>query len=113
MHGYQILQTLSVFGLAAFDPTTVYRTLRRLEKDGLLMSGWEIGDSGPARRVYSLTEAGENFLQTWASALEHYQSILNRFFEVYTGQSGQREKGDGKIFSPPSRPGQSGETSSQ
>lgn len=113
MHGYQILQTLSVFGLAAFDSTTVYRTLRRLEKDGLLMSGWEMGDSGPAKRVYSLTGAGENFLQTWASAMEHYQSILSRFFEVYTEQSGQREKGDGEIFSPPSSPSQRGETRSQ
>ncbi len=92
MHGYQILQTLTIFGLATFDPSTVYRTLRRLEKDGLIMSAWETGDSGPAKRVYSLTEAGEDFLKTWASTLEQYQGILNKFFEVYSEKLGQSRK---------------------
>lgn len=108
MHGYQILQTLSVFGLATFDPTTVYRTLRRLEKDGLISSGWQMGDSGPAKRVYTLTEAGQEFLQTWAVALERYQGILGRFFEVYTEQSGQHPRSKNEVSSPPSSPGESG-----
>ena len=84
MHGYQLMQMMSISGLAAFDPTTVYRALRRLEEEGLIISGWETGDSGPAKRVYSLTEEGEKFLQTWTSALKQYQGILDRFFELYT-----------------------------
>jgi poly-beta-hydroxybutyrate-responsive repressor len=94
MHGYQILQTLTIMGLAAFDPSTVYRTLRRLEKDGLIMSDWDTGDSGPAKRVYSLTEDGEDFLKTWASALQQYQSILSKFFEVYAEHIGQSRRED-------------------
>jgi poly-beta-hydroxybutyrate-responsive repressor len=95
MHGYQMLQTLSTFGLASFDPATVYRILRRLEKEGLVKSIWETGDFGPAKRVYSLTDLGENFLNTWASALEQYQDVLNRFFEIYSDQitnSGKKEE---------------------
>jgi len=88
MHGYQLMQTLTMFGLASFEPTTVYRTLRRLQKSGLIMSAWETGDSGPAKRVYSLTDAGEEFLRTWASALRQYQGLLDRFTEVYS--QGQR-----------------------
>ena len=84
MHGYQLMQMMTISGLAAFDPTTVYRALRRLEEEGLIVSGWETGDSGPAKRVYSITEAGEKILQTWTSALEQYQGILDRFFELYT-----------------------------
>jgi len=87
MHGYQLMQTLTMFGLVSFEPTTVYRTLRRLQKSGLIMSAWETGDSGPAKRVYSLTEAGEEFLRTWASALRQYQGLLDRFTEVYSGDS--------------------------
>lgn len=83
MHGYQLMQTMAVFGLAACDPATVYRTLRRLEKEGLINSDWEPGDAGPAKRVYSLTQAGEEFLQTWASALRQHQDILSRFFDLY------------------------------
>jgi PadR family transcriptional regulator PadR len=89
MHGYQLMQTMSVFGLAACDPATVYRTLRRLEKDGLINSDWEPGDGGPAKRVYSLTEAGDEFLQSWASALRQYQGILDRFFDLYAEAKGK------------------------
>ena len=84
MHGYQLMQMMTISGLAAFDPATVYRALRRLEEEGLITSDWKTGDSGPAKRVYSLTEAGEKFLQTWTSALKQYQGILDRFFELYT-----------------------------
>ena len=83
MHGYQIIQMMTISGLAAFDPTTVYRTLRRLEEEGLIISGWETGDSGPAKRVYSITEVGEKFLQTWSSMLKQYQDVIDRFFELY------------------------------
>jgi PadR family transcriptional regulator PadR len=83
MHGYQLMQTMAVFGLATCDPATVYRTLRRLEKEGLINSDWEPGDAGPAKRVYSLTEAGNEFLRTWASALRQHQDILGRFFDLY------------------------------
>ena len=88
MHGYQLMQMMTISGLAAFDPTTVYRALRRLEEEGLIISDWETGDSGPAKRVYSLTEAGEKYLQTWSSALKQYQNILDRFFELYTDSMG-------------------------
>jgi PadR family transcriptional regulator PadR len=89
MHGYQLMQTMAVFGLAACDPATVYRTLRRLERDGLINSDWEPGDAGPAKRVYSLTEAGEEFLQSWASALRQHQDILDRFFDLYAEAKGK------------------------
>jgi poly-beta-hydroxybutyrate-responsive repressor len=75
---------MTISGLAAFDPTTVYRTLRRLEDEGLIISGWEMSESGPAKRVYSITKAGEKLLQTWASALKQYQDVLDRFFKLYT-----------------------------
>jgi DNA-binding PadR family transcriptional regulator len=37
--------------------------------------------------MYSLTDAGEAYLDVWARQLEQYQSVLNRFFDVYTTQS--------------------------
>jgi len=95
MHGYQMLQTLSTFGLATFDPTTVYRTLRRLEEEGLVNSVWETGDTGPAKRMYTLTDTGEDFLKIWASSLEKYQQVLNRFFEIYSEQITPTSKKDG------------------
>lgn len=84
-HGYQILQTLAMMGFATIDPATVYRALRQMEKEGLVSSFWETGDSGPARRRYQITATGESFLAQWAEALGAYQRFLDRFFALYSG----------------------------
>ena len=60
------------------------RTLRQLEKDGLLLSTWETGQTGPARRVYSLTDAGRAWLDAWVATLEVYRSMIDNFFSLYT-----------------------------
>ncbi|GAC1462458.1 MAG: poly-beta-hydroxybutyrate-responsive repressor [Chloroflexota bacterium] len=90
-HGYQLNQTLTVMGLGMVDPATVYRTLRQLESEGFISSTWDPQTSGAARRMYSLTEAGEQYLQTWAKHLEQYQTVLNRFFELYSNNTETRE----------------------
>jgi poly-beta-hydroxybutyrate-responsive repressor len=86
-HGYQLIQTLTAMGLGFVDPATVYRTLRQLEREGYIHSAWDPGESGPARRMYSLTDAGLAYLDVWARQLEQYQSVLTRFFDVYSAES--------------------------
>lgn len=83
LHGYKLIQELSRFGFTAVDQGNVYRTLRQLEKDDLIKSEWDTTEAGPAKRIYSITEAGEAYLNTCTDALEHYQSIINRFFTIY------------------------------
>jgi PadR family transcriptional regulator, regulatory protein PadR len=41
---------------------TLYRTLRRMEKQDLYEPRWEASGSSPPRRAYSTTEAGEGYL---------------------------------------------------
>lgn len=43
----------------------IYRTLRRLESDGLLSSRREASDIGPDRRVYRTTPRGRTKLRKW------------------------------------------------
>jgi len=76
-YGYQLVQELGKSGLPSFDSTTVYRTLRQLEKAGLVSSFWDTSESGPARRMYSLTQAGETFLDLWLDLFGRYQKILH------------------------------------
>jgi poly-beta-hydroxybutyrate-responsive repressor len=76
-YGYQLVQELSKAGLAQFDSTTVYRTLRHLERAGLVSSFWDMSESGPARRMYALTKAGEAFLDVWIDMFTRYQKVLN------------------------------------
>ena len=76
-YGYQLVQSLKEAGLIGFDSTTVYRTLRQLERTGLVSSFWDTSQSGPARRMYSLTKAGETFLDLWLDLFGRYQRILH------------------------------------
>ena len=76
-YGYQLVQELGKAGLASFDSTTVYRTLRQLERAGLVSSFWDTSASGPARRMYALTTAGEAMLDIWVELFGRYQKVLH------------------------------------
>lgn len=84
-HGYLLQQYLRTLGFFGVDITTIYRTLRQLEKQGLVDSSWDTDAQGPARRVYSLTPGGRLFLENWAAALGQYRNILDQFFRMYQG----------------------------
>jgi PadR family transcriptional regulator, regulatory protein PadR len=83
-HGYELIQQLMRFGFQSIDQGNVYRTLRQLEKDNMVKSEWDTTSGGPAKRVYSITDGGKQYLESWAVVLEQYQKMLDQFFNVYT-----------------------------
>src|ERR671927_1571250 len=91
-YGYELMERAAAFGFEAMNPGTLYRTLRHMEKEGLCVSKWETSKGGPARRVYSITEAGEAYLDFWAQSLEQYRQLMDTFFRLYTGRSPRTEK---------------------
>jgi poly-beta-hydroxybutyrate-responsive repressor len=93
-YGYELMEKMATFGLAAMNPGTFYRTLRQMEKNGLVHSRWETSEGRPARRIYSLTEAGEAYLKFWARSQDHYQKMMDTFFRLYTGRSPQKDNQD-------------------
>ena len=82
-HGYVIEDYLRALGLFGITMSTLYRTLRQMEKDGYLVSTWEPGPTGPARRVYTITDAGHAWLDSSASMLNAYRQTIDRFFGLY------------------------------
>ena len=71
-HGGEIAQSLKdKFDIEAPRPV-VYMLLRRLERHGLMVSSWDIQESGPARRKYTITEDG----------LEYFNQGLERLKKV-------------------------------
>jgi poly-beta-hydroxybutyrate-responsive repressor len=83
LHGYKLIRELTQFGFSSIDQGNVYRTLRKLEKENMVKSEWDMSTGGPAKRIYSLTDAGEDYLRTCSDSLVQYQSILSRFFTMY------------------------------
>ncbi len=63
---------------------TVYPALRRLDKAGLLRSGWEDGEKAraagrPRRRTYTLTAAGRKALADAEAKLAEVRRLLRDF----------------------------------
>ncbi len=86
-YGYELMERASAFGFEAMNPGTLYRTLRQMEKEGIVESTWETSRGGPARRMYTITDAGKTYLDFWARSLEQYQQTMDNFFRLYTGKS--------------------------
>jgi len=82
-HGYELMQHVTKFGIRSIDKGNFYRILRQLEKDQMVTSEWDTTSNGPAKRIYSITEAGETYLELWANTLSHQQKMLNQFFNLY------------------------------
>jgi PadR family transcriptional regulator len=91
-YGYELMEKVATFGLSAMNPGTFYRTLRQMEKDGMVRSSWDTSETGPARRMYSITEAGETYLKYWADSLNQYQKMMDTFFRLYTGRPSQKDQ---------------------
>jgi PadR family transcriptional regulator PadR len=82
-HGYELMQKISQFGIHSVDQGNFYRILRQLEKDAMVTSEWDTTSGGPAKRIYSITETGEQYLELWAGSLGQYQKMLDQFFNLY------------------------------
>ena len=63
-YGYAILQRIEVLseGTLAWDDSTLYPVLHRLENQGLLTSSWRTADNQRRRKYYALTAKGMNVL---------------------------------------------------
>ena len=83
-YGYELMERLEQFDFEQLRAETLYRPLRRMEKEGLCKSEWETPKGGPARRMYSNTEAGESYLAAWAEGCKQYQDVMDCFYRAYT-----------------------------
>jgi DNA-binding PadR family transcriptional regulator len=77
-YGYSLIQGLGEQGLD-IEEGTLYPLLRRLEKQGLLESEWEVGESHP-RKYYRISAMGREVVTAlraeWLTTVEIMQGIL-------------------------------------
>lgn len=94
-YGYEIIQSIQQFGFieGQAPPGMIYRHLRQLEDDGLVISEWETKASGPAKRVYHLTPEGEEVLGIWVQYIEQQAQKLTGFVKQYR-KAVRKRKGD-------------------
>ncbi|MDY0256057.1 helix-turn-helix transcriptional regulator [Gudongella oleilytica] len=77
-YGYSLIQSLDEMGVSV-DQNTLYPLLRRLEKQGLLESIWEVEENRP-RRYYKIsklgTEVRDALITEWNKLTESMSKLI-------------------------------------
>ena len=79
MYGYSLVEKLSAKGME-IDKNTLYPLLRRLEKQELLKSEWNVEEARP-RRYYVISQAGEKVLAELAKAWDTLDDTVRRLLK--------------------------------
>lgn len=90
-YGYGLIEELEDFGFSQeeLNVSTLYRTLRKMEKENLVSSFWEEGGPGPRRRVYEITDRGKENLDQWVSILEIRKARIEKLISRYNVKTGK------------------------
>jgi DNA-binding PadR family transcriptional regulator len=87
MHGGGIHQSLKErFGIDTAKPI-VYVMLRRMEEAGLVVSQWDTSGSGPAKRVYRITQDGIDYLK---DAIDNLKNVV-KLIRMLIGEEGSSD----------------------
>ncbi len=83
-HGGEIYQSLKEKFQIDTPRGIIYTLLRRMEGDGLIVSEWDIQESGPARRIYRITEEGMDYLRTSMEKLRRSRQLIKILLDEKT-----------------------------
>lgn len=95
-YGYELRRELDAHRLSV-DPSVLYRTLRKLERDGWVESRWLQSAHGPRRRFYRLTSRGRRNLDEIAKLVEEIRDLNDMFVQAHkqtASDRGARRSGD-------------------
>jgi DNA-binding PadR family transcriptional regulator len=95
MHGYQLIESMESRGYVQsgrFDTGSIYTILNRMAKRGLLSSVKSAEETGRIRRIYSLTEVGEEALKRGLEGVIQRKTITDELTKYY-----HQKFGDGSI----------------
>jgi DNA-binding PadR family transcriptional regulator len=85
VHGYRLTERISeMVGLFGDKPDVsgIYRFLKKMEATGLVVSTWETGEKGHAKRLYEITADGRACLARWTSTLETYREAITTLLKA-------------------------------
>ena len=92
MHGYQLIESMEArryVQSGRFETGSIYTILKRMEKRGFLSSVKSVGDNGRVRRIYSLTEVGEEALKRGLEGVIQRKAIMDELILYYHQKFGE------------------------
>lgn len=85
-HGYALTASLAKMGFGTVRGGSLYPLLRSMEEAGLIDSEWQGPSAGPARKVFSISEAG---LQVGSTAEIEVERLLRSLWNREDSHHGQ------------------------
>lgn len=86
-HGYAIAESLRAYGFTRIQGGTLYPLLKRLEEQHLLQHVWKHDQTGPARKLFTLTDQGEQELMQAEAAWSRMSQALSDIRTTRKGKS--------------------------
>ena len=80
-YGYEIVRKLRDSGLTGVGDASVYGTLRRLYAVGALTSYVVPSESGPHRKYYGITPAGQGQLKRQSEDWSHFSNTVTEILQ--------------------------------
>jgi DNA-binding PadR family transcriptional regulator len=76
-HGGEIYQSLKEKFQIDSPRGIIYNLLRRMEAEGLVLSNWDIPESGPAKRIYRITDLGLEYVKSTLERLRKSRRMID------------------------------------
>jgi PadR family transcriptional regulator, regulatory protein PadR len=85
-YGFDLVRELSEVDGMVTSEGTIYPLLSRLRRDGMVTTTWQESSSGPPRRYYKLTEAGEGALSSFTEEWGRFRDAVDQLVEKGAGK---------------------------
>lgn len=84
-YGYSLMENLADFGFSQDEVniSVIYRKLRAMEKENLVVSSWSESDQGPKKRIYEITDQGMEELDDWVHFLGDRKQRITLIIDKY------------------------------
>ena len=88
-YGYELAAECTELSITGepIDAGSIYKVLKRMEMEGLVMSRWEFRQAGAPRKHYRITGPGTEVLNTWMEELKRRRGAIDRLVTLYEGLS--------------------------
>jgi PadR family transcriptional regulator, regulatory protein PadR len=80
-YGFDLVRALAAVDGMLTSEGTIYPLLSRLRRDGLVESSWQESPTGPPRRYYRPTEAGQAALDGFQREWSRFRDAVDHFVE--------------------------------
>ena len=96
-YGYELIERLEELGLLKqLNAGTLYRVLRQTHNQGLYEYEWETLEGSPARRMYYITQAGDEYLVAWGQLCKRYRRVIDALSQAYKSRGAIRSAEHGE-----------------